>query len=62
MKRKTYLIIGAVAALVLVGYVGATFFVGSIVMAGVNRFVPSITQTTVHLEGARLSPSPEAVP
>ncbi len=56
MKRKLYLVVGAVAALVLVGYVGATFFVGSMVKAGVNRFVPSITQTTVHLDGARLSP------
>ena len=56
MKRKLYLPAGALAALLLAGYVGATFLVGSIVKAGVNRLAPSITGTPVHLDGARLSP------
>jgi len=56
MKGKLYLIAGALAALLLIGYVGASFFVGSMVKAGVNRFAPLITRTPVHLDGARLSP------
>ncbi len=56
MKRKLYLIVGAAAVLLIAGYLGVTFFLGSIVKAGVNRFAPLITQTQVHLDGARLSP------
>jgi len=56
MKAKLYLAAGAIAALLVVGYVGATFFMGSIVKAGVNRFAPLITRTPVHLDAARLSP------
>jgi hypothetical protein len=55
MKRKLYLLVGAIAVLV-VAYISSTIVLGSIVKAGVNRFAPSITRTTVHLDGARLSP------
>ena len=56
MKRMLIWIGFGVLALLLAGYFGATIFLGSIVTTGVNRFAPSITQTPVHLEGARLSP------
>lgn len=56
MNRKPYLISGAIIVLLLVGYVGATFFVGSIVKTGMTRFAPLITKTAVRLDGARLSP------
>src|ERR1700679_3288093 len=56
MKKTPFVVVGVVAALLLVGYVVATLLVGSIVKAGVNRFASDITQTPVHLEGARLSP------
>jgi hypothetical protein len=45
-----------VVALLAVGYFGVEVFFGSIVTTGVNRYAPSITQTTVHLGGASLSP------
>lgn len=56
MKRKLPWIACILAAVLVVGYLGSTLLVGSFVKAGVNRFAPSITQTTVHLDGARLSP------
>ena len=56
MKRKLYIMAGVLAGLAVAGYVGATFLVGSMVKAGVNRFAPLITRTSVHLDGARLSP------
>ncbi len=56
MRSKLAWIAGLALGLLVIAYLGATFFVGSIVTAGVNRFAPTITQTTVHLEGARLSP------
>jgi hypothetical protein len=57
MKPKTLLITGAAAAIaVLLAYIGADFFLGSIVTRGVNRFGPLITQTKVSLEGAHISP------
>lgn len=37
-------------------YVGLTFFLGSIVKAGVNSFGPKLTKTKVELASARLSP------
>lgn len=46
----------ALVLLVLVLYVGATFFLGHIVTAGVNSFGPKLTQTKVALEGATISP------
>jgi uncharacterized SAM-binding protein YcdF (DUF218 family) len=56
MRRNFPRIACILLALLVVGYLGATFFVGSIVRTGVNRYAPSITQTPVRLEGARLSP------
>jgi len=55
MKKLLY-VAGAVAALLLVAYVGLAFFLGSIVKAGVNNFGPKITGTKVELAGARISP------
>lgn len=51
---KKSLIIGVVVVVVL--YVGLTFFLGSIVKAGVNSFGPKLTQTKVELASANLSP------
>ncbi len=51
---KKILIFGVLAAVVL--YVGLTFFLGSIVKAGVNSFGPKLTQTKVELASASLSP------
>lgn len=56
MKRMLIWIGCGLLVLLVAGYFGATIFLGSIVTTGVNRFAPSITQTPVHLEGARLSP------
>lgn len=56
MKKKPLIILSVVAALCLVVYVGLTFFLGSIVRAGVNSFGPKLTQTKVELAGARISP------
>ena len=49
------LLIGAVVVLALV-YFGLTFFLGSIVRTGVNRYGPALTQTRVELAFANLSP------
>lgn len=51
---KKFLLIALVLVVVL--YVGAMFFLGSIVKAGVNTFGPKLTQTRVELASARLSP------
>lgn len=51
---KKIIIFGVLAAVVL--YVGLTFFLGSIVKAGVNSFGPKLTKTKVELASARLSP------
>lgn len=40
----------------VVAYVGAMFFLGHIVKAGVNAFGPKLTQTKFVLAGARISP------
>lgn len=55
---KKILLIGSISvvALVIVGVVVMTFFLGSIVTAGVNSFGPKITQTKVVLAGAKISP------
>lgn len=45
-----------VLVLILVGYVGGMFFLGSIVKAGVNKFGPKFTQTKVELASATISP------
>lgn len=51
---KKLLLLGLVVVLAL--YVGLTFFLGSIVKAGVNSFGPKLTQTKVELAGATISP------
>jgi len=54
--KKLYLIGGILLVLALGLYVGVTFFLGSIVTAGVNRFGPQLTQSKVELASANLSP------
>ncbi len=56
MNKKLLVTLGVVAGVVLVVYIGLTFFLGSIVKAGVNSFGPKLTQTKVELAGAKLSP------
>ncbi|MCF7688604.1 MAG: hypothetical protein K9M98_00910 [Cephaloticoccus sp.] len=56
MKKKSLVIVGSLVALLLIVYVGLSFFLGSIVTAGVNTFGPKLTQTKVELAGARISP------
>lgn len=56
MKKKPLVILGIIAVVALVIYVGLTFFLGSVVRAGVNSFAPKLTQTKVELKGAKLSP------
>ena len=54
---KKLLAIGGIAlGLGLIAVVALTFFLGSIVTAGVNRFGPGITQTKVELTSASISP------
>ncbi|MSU24391.1 MAG: hypothetical protein EXS32_11280 [Opitutus sp.] len=54
---KSLLIIGGlVLGLALIALVAGTFFLGSIVTAGVNNFGPKLTQTKVVLASASLSP------
>lgn len=55
MKKKTKLLV-VLAALVLLVYFGLTFFLGSVVTAGVNSFGPKLTRTKVELAGANISP------
>ena len=54
--KKLLLIGGILAGLGLIGVIVLTFFLGNIVTAGVNRFAPQITQTTVVLSSATISP------
>lgn len=54
--KKLLVIGGILVGLGLVGAVVTAFFLGNIVTAGVNRFGPQITQTTVKLGGASISP------
>lgn len=55
---KKILLIGSLSlvALVVIGVVVMSFFLGSIVTAGVNSFGPKITQTKVVLASAKISP------
>ncbi|MEO5961346.1 MAG: hypothetical protein ABIZ49_13705 [Opitutaceae bacterium] len=55
---KKFILFGGLALLVLAaaGYVTMRFFLGSIVKTGVNRLGPHMTQTTVELQGAKISP------
>jgi hypothetical protein len=54
--KKILLVGGIVVGLGLVGLVAMTFFLGSVVTAGVNSFAPKITQTKVTLDSAKISP------
>jgi hypothetical protein len=54
--KKLLIILGSLLALVLVGAFIASFFLGSIVTEGVNRFAPGITGTKVTLASASISP------
>ncbi len=56
MNKKLRLTLAIVLGLAAVVYIGLTFFLGSIVKAGVNRFGPQLTQTRVVLSGAHISP------
>lgn len=56
MKKSLVILGGGILVLALAVYVGLTFFLGSIVKAGVNQVGPKLTQTQVELKGATLSP------
>jgi uncharacterized protein involved in outer membrane biogenesis len=49
-------LLGGAAVLAVATLVVLTFFLGSIVTAGVNKFGPTLTKTKVVLAGARISP------
>ncbi|MDF3056289.1 MAG: hypothetical protein K0R17_504 [Rariglobus sp.] len=54
--KKLLIILGSLLALVVIGLVVASFFLGSIVTKGVNDFAPGITGTKVTLDSAAISP------
>ena len=54
--KKLLVIAGILLGLGIVGVIVTAFFLGNIVTAGVNRFAPQITQTTVVLSSATISP------
>lgn len=54
--KKLLIIGGILVGLGIVGVGVTAFFLGNIVTAGVNRFGPPITQTTVVLQSASISP------
>lgn len=54
--KKLLIAIGVLVALAAIVFVVLSFFLGSIVTAGVNNFAPKLTQTTVTLASARISP------
>ncbi len=54
--KKLLLALLLVAGLAVVAVVAATFFLGSIVKAGVNTVGPRLTGTKVELSGATISP------
>ena len=55
--KSTFVKIGAVVlALLLLAYIGLNYFVGSLVRTEFNRRGPSLTQTKVTLDRARISP------
>ncbi len=55
MKKVLIAIACVIAAVAVVGFV-FSFFLGSIVRAGVNHYGPTITKTMVELAGAKISP------
>lgn len=56
MKKFLKLSVLLILVLVVGLYIGLTYFMGSIVKAGVNSFGPKLTQTKVELAGATISP------
>jgi hypothetical protein len=54
--KKLLIIVGVFCAVVVIGVVVASLFLGSIVTKGVNRFAPRITGTKVTLDSASISP------
>lgn len=56
MNKKILIGGGVLLGLGLAVYVGATFFLGSAVKAGVNAFGPKLTKTKVELADAAISP------
>jgi hypothetical protein len=56
MNKKLLITIGSIVGILLVAYIGLSFFLGSVVKTGVNSFVPKLTQTKVELKGAHISP------
>ncbi|HTX64653.1 MAG TPA: hypothetical protein VMD31_02705 [Opitutaceae bacterium] len=56
MKKKLLTLAAGVLAVAVIVLVALTFFLGSLVKAGINRFGPAITKTTVTLDNATLSP------
>jgi hypothetical protein len=55
---KKFLLLGGLGVLVLLGavYIGVAFFLGGIAKGAVNQLGPKITQSTVVLESATISP------
>src|SRR3990172_4509823 len=56
MKKKILWIFGTLFLVSVAVVVVLTFFLGSIVRAGVNRVGPALTKTRVELADARISP------
>lgn len=56
MKKTLRVVVLVLLILVFIAYVGAQFFLASIVKAGVNRTGPRLTQSHVMLADASLSP------
>jgi len=54
--RKLFLLLASIVMLAIVALVGVGYFLGSIVRAGVNRYGPPLTKTTVELASAEVSP------
>ncbi len=54
--KKFLIIVGGLFAVVAIGVVVASLFLGSLVSKGVNHFAPGITGTKVTLESASISP------
>jgi hypothetical protein len=54
--KKLLIIAGILVALAPIAFVALQLFLGNVVTAGVNKFAPQVTQTTVTLASARISP------
>jgi uncharacterized protein involved in outer membrane biogenesis len=54
--KKLLIILSCLLAIVVIGAIAASFFLGTIVTKGVNTFAPKITGTKVTLDSASISP------